>query len=93
MDNGLANPNQAGAGRLSVHDDDGHRRRRADVAAHGARRAPVALAADAPDRAFYETKLATAHFFADRVMPETGSLRRKLEAGSESVMAIPAEAF
>jgi hypothetical protein len=35
----------------------------------------------------------TARFFADRVMPETGALRRKLEAGADSLMAMPAEAF
>ena len=92
MDNGLANPNQAGAAAYPYMTMMG-------IVAVGlmwlrmARAATVALAADAPDRAFYETKLATAQFFADRVMPETGSLRRKLEAGSESVMAIPAEAF
>jgi len=58
-----------------------------------ARAARAALANGSGDRDFYETKLVTARFFADRVMPETGSLRRKLESGSESLMAIPAEAF
>ena len=92
MDNGLANPNQAGAAAYPYMTMMG-------IVAVGlmwlrmARAATAALAADAPDRAFYETKLATARFFADRVMPETGSLRRKLEAGADSLMAIPAEAF
>jgi hypothetical protein len=58
-----------------------------------ARAARAALAAGAEDPGFYETKLATARFFADKVMPETGALRRKLEAGADSLMAIPAEAF
>ena len=42
---------------------------------------------------FYEAKLVTARFFADRVMPETGALRRKIESGADSLMAMPAEAF
>ena len=52
-----------------------------------------ALAAGAEDRAFHENKLATARFFAEKVMPETNALRRKIEAGSDSLMALPAEAF
>jgi hypothetical protein len=58
-----------------------------------ARAAQAALAADAPDRGYYETKLTTARFFAERVMPETNALRREIEAGADSLMAIPAEAF
>ncbi len=92
MDNGLANPNQAGAAAYPYMTMMG-------IVSVGlmwlriARAATAALANDAPDRGFYETKLATARFFADKVMPETGALRRKLEAGSESLMAIPADAF
>ena len=52
-----------------------------------------ALANGADDRAFHETKLATARFYAEKVMPETNALRRKIEAGSESLMALPVEAF
>jgi len=52
-----------------------------------------ALANGTDDRALHETKLATARFYAEKVMPETNALRRKIEAGSESLMALPVEAF
>jgi hypothetical protein len=57
------------------------------------RASTAALANGADDKAFHEAKLITARFFAERVLPETASLRRKLEAGAESLMALPAEAF
>jgi hypothetical protein len=52
-----------------------------------------AIAAGAEDKAFHQAKLITARFFAERIMPEAGSLRHKIEAGAESTMALPAEAF
>jgi hypothetical protein len=52
-----------------------------------------ALTAAAAEPAFYEAKLVTARFFAERVMPQAGALRRELEAGAEAIMALPAEAF
>ena len=45
------------------------------------------------DAAFLDAKLVTARFFAERVMPEAGSLRRQIEGGAESVMALPPEMF
>ncbi|HET9335154.1 MAG TPA: acyl-CoA dehydrogenase C-terminal domain-containing protein [Sphingomicrobium sp.] len=45
------------------------------------------------DRAFHETKIATARFFADRELVMAGALRRKVEAGAESLMELPVEAF
>jgi len=45
------------------------------------------------DKAFYETKLATARYYGDRFLPDTGALRRKIESGSESMMALGADAF
>jgi alkylation response protein AidB-like acyl-CoA dehydrogenase len=92
MQNGLANPNNAGAAAYPYMTLLG-------TVALGlmwlrmAKASTAALAAGAEDKAFHEAKLITARFFAERVMPETGSLRRKLEAGAESVMALPAEAF
>jgi hypothetical protein len=92
MDNGLANPNHAGAAAYPYMTMMG-------IVSVGlmwlrmARAATAALANGTADRAFYEAKLVTARFFADRVMPETGALRRKLEAGADSLMAMPAEAF
>lgn len=58
-----------------------------------ANHAGAALANGGGDRAFREAKLGTACFFAQRVMPETGALRRQIEAGSDMLMALPAEAF
>ncbi|MES2120588.1 MAG: acyl-CoA dehydrogenase C-terminal domain-containing protein [Pseudomonadota bacterium] len=45
------------------------------------------------DRAFHEAKLATARFYAQRELPLSSGHRRKVEAGAEALMAIPAEAF
>jgi hypothetical protein len=52
-----------------------------------------AVGEGAADRAFHEAKLATARFYATRELPLSNALRRKVEAGAESLMAIPAEAF
>ncbi len=43
--------------------------------------------------AFFETKLATANFFMDRILPETALRLARIQAGSDAVMALPAEAF
>jgi len=45
------------------------------------------------DRAFHETKVATARFYAQRELVTASALRKKVEAGAESVMALPVEAF
>lgn len=55
--------------------------------------AKAALDAGSEDKTFMEAKLVTARFFAERIMPDSGALRRKLEAGAEAMMALPAEAF
>ncbi|MEN8676063.1 MAG: acyl-CoA dehydrogenase C-terminal domain-containing protein, partial [Alteriqipengyuania sp.] len=52
-----------------------------------ARVAKAALAQGDTDKAYYEAKVATAHYFADRFVPDAGALRRKIEAGSDSLMA------
>jgi hypothetical protein len=51
------------------------------------------LSNGAENAAFHQAKLTTARFFAERIMPEAGALRRKIEAGSETIMAMPVEAF
>jgi hypothetical protein len=92
MQNGPANPNNAGAAAYSYMNLMG-------IVCLGlmwlrmARASAAALADGAEDKAFHEAKLITARFFAERVMPEAGALRRKIEAGAESLMALPAEAF
>ncbi|KQZ15568.1 acyl-CoA dehydrogenase [Mesorhizobium sp. Root554] len=42
---------------------------------------------------FYETKLVTARYFMERVMPETATHLARLSSGAETMMALPAEAF
>ena len=45
------------------------------------------------DREFHEAKLITARFYADRELPLAASLRKQVEAGAQSVMELPEEAF
>jgi alkylation response protein AidB-like acyl-CoA dehydrogenase len=52
-----------------------------------------ALEAGDGDRAFHETKIATAMFYAERELPLSNALRRKIEAGAATLMRIPEEAF
>jgi alkylation response protein AidB-like acyl-CoA dehydrogenase len=52
-----------------------------------------ALDQSADDRPFHETKLTTARFFGERELPGSTVLRRKIEAGAETLMKVPAEAF
>jgi alkylation response protein AidB-like acyl-CoA dehydrogenase len=92
MQNGLANPDNAGAGSTVYMHQMG-------IVILGlmwlrmARAAQDALTTGTDDKAFMEAKLMTARFFSERIMPDTGALRRKLEAGSEVIMAMPVEAF
>jgi alkylation response protein AidB-like acyl-CoA dehydrogenase len=58
-----------------------------------AKTAQAALANGSDDASFYENKLQTARYYADRFLPDAGALRRKIEAGSESLMALGEEAF
>jgi len=51
------------------------------------------LAAGAEDKEFFETKLVTAKFFFERMIPDVASLLVKMSAGSETMMALDAEAF
>jgi alkylation response protein AidB-like acyl-CoA dehydrogenase len=45
------------------------------------------------DHAFHEAKLTTARFYAERELPLSTALRRKIEAGAETLMKMPVEAF
>jgi alkylation response protein AidB-like acyl-CoA dehydrogenase len=45
------------------------------------------------ERDFHEAKLVTARFYAERELPLASGLRRQVEAGAESVMKLPEEAF
>ena len=52
-----------------------------------------ALSEGADDPIFHEAKLNTARFYATRELPLSTGLRRKIEAGAETLMKLPAEAF
>ncbi|HEX8641628.1 MAG TPA: acyl-CoA dehydrogenase C-terminal domain-containing protein [Allosphingosinicella sp.] len=92
MQNAMANPNQAGAAAYPYMTLMG-------IVSLGlmwlrmAKASAEALANGAEGDAFHHAKLVTARFWAERVMPETGALRRKIEAGADTLMALPAEAF
>ncbi len=43
--------------------------------------------------AFLDSKLTTATFFMERIMPETATRLASISAGADSMMALPAEAF
>ena len=92
MQNGMADPNNAGAG---AH----HYMHIMGIVAVGLmwlRMGEVAvekLAAGSGDNAFYEAKLVTGRYFGERFTPDAGSLRRKIESGAASMMALPIEAF
>lgn len=92
MQNGMTNPNNIGAG---AH----HYMHIMGTVALGLmwlRMATVAQAkldAGEGDADFYRAKLVTARHFAERIMPDTGALRRKIEAGSEAMMELPPEMF
>jgi hypothetical protein len=91
MQNGLANPNNAGAAAYPYMMLLG-------TVCLGLMwlrmaRASTEAMTNGEDAAFHQAKLTTAKFYAERIMPDTGALRRKLEAGAETLMALPAEAF
>jgi alkylation response protein AidB-like acyl-CoA dehydrogenase len=52
-----------------------------------------ALGEGSDDPAFHEAKLVTARFYVQRELPLSTALRRKIEAGAETLMKMPAEAF
>ena len=92
MQNAMQNPNHLGAG---AH----HYMHIMGIVTLGwmwlrmAKVAQAALAAGTDDKAFYEAKLTTARYYMDRYLPDAGALRRKLETGSDSMMALGEEAF
>jgi hypothetical protein len=90
--NGMADPDNAGAGAYPYMDLMG-------LISLGwmwlkiSAAAKRALDGAAEYRAFHENKLVTARFYAERELPLSTALRRKIEAGAETLMKIPAEAF
>jgi hypothetical protein len=55
--------------------------------------ASATLAADTDDKQFYEAKLLCAKHWALRFSPQASALRHEVEAGAETIMGLPAEAF
>ncbi len=92
MQNAMANPNHLGAG---AH----HYMHIMGIVTLGfmwlkmGKTALQQLATDTEDRAFYEAKLTSAAYYAERFLPDAGALRRKLEAGSDNMMKLSADAF
>jgi alkylation response protein AidB-like acyl-CoA dehydrogenase len=87
--NGMADPDNAGAGAYAYMELLG-------LVALGWMWVKLAAAASTEGNAsesFNQAKLATARFYAQRELPLASTLRRKIEAGAESLMALPAEAF
>jgi alkylation response protein AidB-like acyl-CoA dehydrogenase len=89
---GMADPDNAGAGAYSYMDLMG-------LVSLGwmwlqmARASMQALADGAADKNFHEAKLVTARFYAQRELPLSTALRKRIEAGAETLMKLPAEAF
>jgi len=91
MQNGLANPENAGAASTDYLQIFGL----TALAYMWAMMAEAAQAKTAGGDAdpFYANKLIVGRYFVDRVLPETGAHLAKLKTGAAPVMALPAEAF
>jgi len=90
MQNALARPDHAGAGASdSMH--------LLGLVALGLMWGHIARAAydrlDGGEDARMRTRLVTGRFFMERLLPETGALLARIQAGADSTMELPAEAF
>ena len=90
--NGIANPENIGAGAYAYMQLMG-------MVTLGWMWLKIAAASDklkddaSEDRGFHEAKIVTARFYATRELAGASALRRKVEAGAETLMALPMEAF
>jgi alkylation response protein AidB-like acyl-CoA dehydrogenase len=91
MQNGLANPDNAGAASMDYLRLFGLTGL-AYMWALMAKAANARIAAGDADP-FYANKLTVGRYFLQRVLPDTGACLAKLKMGAEAVMALPAEAF
>ena len=92
MQNGMTNPDNAGAAssdylRLMALVTFGY------IWAQASKISGDKLGNNADNADFYRNKLTTAQFFFERMLPDTASLLTKIEAGSESMMTLDANAF
>ncbi|MEO6579938.1 MAG: acyl-CoA dehydrogenase, partial [Sphingomicrobium sp.] len=89
--NGMTDPNNAGAGAYAYMQLMGLVSlgwmwlKMAGVAAR--------LKEQGDDTQYYEAKIITARYFAQRELVAASTLRKKVEAGADSVMALPVESF
>ena len=90
--NGMADPNHAGAGAYAYMNLMG-------VVTLGwmwLKMAAVSARLEneaGEDASFHQAKLATARFYAARELVKAGTFRRQIEAGADTLMALPVEAF
>jgi hypothetical protein len=91
MQNGLTNPDDAGA----ASTDYMHLFGLTGLAYMWALMAKAALAriAEGATDPFYERKLQVGRHFLDRILPDAGARLAKLKSGSANLMSFPAEAF
>ncbi|KSB89982.1 acyl-CoA dehydrogenase [Caulobacter vibrioides] len=91
MQNGLQNPDNAGA----ASTDYMHLFGLTGLAYMWALMVKSANAkiAEGSTDPFFTTKVATARYFIERVLPDAGAHLAKLKTGSATLMALPAEAF
>ena len=91
MQNGLQNPDNAGA----ASTDYMHLFGLTGLAymwTLQVKAAQAKIAAGSSDP-FYSTKVTTAQYFIERILPDAGAHLTKLKTGSATLMALPAEAF
>lgn len=92
MQNAMAKPDNAGAASTDFMHLFG-------LVALGFMWAKMAKAAQAKlssgegDKAYFETKLVTARFYMERIMPETQLRLSRIQTGADTLMELPAEAF
>ncbi len=85
----MKNPDEVGAAAVPYLKLAGH----LVFAYFWARMAKVALAKQDSGDSFYQAKLLTARFYYARLLPETATLIRVVQAGAESLMGMDAELF
>jgi len=91
MQNGMANPDNAGAASTDYLNVFG-------LTALAYMWAQMAKTAQAKidggsDDPFYAGKLATGRYFVERILPDAGAHLAKLKTGADVLMSVPAEAF
>jgi hypothetical protein len=91
MQNGVANPDNAGAASTDYLHVFGLTAL-AYMWAQMAEAAQAKIAAGDSDP-YYATKLTTGRFFLERILPDAAGHLAKLKTGADTMMALPAEAF